>query len=231
MYRCFLVKNVWERLRLFRIIFQLRKQNSWYSSRPKYVIRVTNEMKRVTDLRCVNVNFEKFVRTTILQNICERLLLKIMFIRIQLYNNWHNLLKIDLLTHHKLYFLYYFHQKILKKKTTNASSLARLVLFSQETRSLHITVYRELEKHYKNWNKKVGPLSFPLRISSVNVTKSLIENFIFCAVSVLFIGIILRIGLIMKEHYDFTGASNKGNNFLNIWSSLTLNVDQETMLK
>ena len=140
MYRCFLVKNVWERLRLFRIIFQLQKQNSWYSSRPKYVIRVTNEMKRVTDLRCVNVNFEKFVRTTILQNICERLLLKIMFIRIQLYNNWHNLLKIDLLTHHKLYFLYYFHQKILKKKTTNASSLARLVFFSQETRSLHITV-------------------------------------------------------------------------------------------
>ena len=78
----------------------------------------------------------------------------------------------------------------------------------------HWVVYRELEKHYKNWNKKVVPLSFPLRISSVNVTKSLIENFIFCAVTILFIGIILRIGPIIKGHYDFTGASNKGNNFL-----------------
>ena len=37
--------------------------------------------------------FAKLLRTPTLKNICERLLLKIMFIPIQMYNNWHNLLK------------------------------------------------------------------------------------------------------------------------------------------
>ena len=46
-----------------------------------------------TGLRCFHVSFAKFLRTSNLQNICKRLILKIMFISIQLYNNWHNLLK------------------------------------------------------------------------------------------------------------------------------------------
>ena len=47
----------------------------------------------VTGLRCVRVNFAKFLRAPVLQNICERLFLKTMFIQIQLYNARHNLLK------------------------------------------------------------------------------------------------------------------------------------------
>ena len=46
-----------------------------------------------TSLRCFHLNFVKFLRTAILLNICEQLLLKIMSIRIQLYNNWHNQLQ------------------------------------------------------------------------------------------------------------------------------------------
>ena len=89
----------------------------------------------VTGLKCFHVNFAKFLRTPNLNTFSNGCVWK----SCPFGSNctitdpicWNNFL-----TYHGLILLYYLRQKILKQKT----SLIRLVFFTHETRSLHITL-------------------------------------------------------------------------------------------
>ena len=81
------------------------------SYKSQYCIFIKERLQR----RCFHLNFAKFSGRSILQNFCEQLLLKIMFIWIQLNNNWQNLLQ--QFSHARLILLYHFHQKVSKEET------------------------------------------------------------------------------------------------------------------
>ena len=99
--------------------------------------------KIVTCRRCFHANFAEFSRTPVLQNICKRLVMKIVFIQIQLHNTWQNLLKQFTQISPTNFVMLFLIRKYYKRKQQffkKANSLVGLVFFTQKARCLDITL-------------------------------------------------------------------------------------------